>query len=206
MKNLVYALLILLVFFDCVNSQTVTIGTQIWCKKNLDVKTFQNGDTIHEAQTNSEWINAIIFKEPAWCYYENNSDNGQKYGLIYNIYAVNDPRGLAPEGFHIPSDEEWTILVDFLGGENIAGGKIKSKTGWVRNGNGTDEYGFNGLPGGIKGKLLSSGLLGYNSYWWCSQENGDNPYRFLVDYDSTINKGEQNESTGSGFYVRCIKD
>ena len=103
----------------------VSIGTQIWMSKNLDVSTFRNGDTIPEAKTNEEWKAADDNKQAAWCYYDNKAANGTKYGKLYNWYAVNDERGLAPVGWHVPTDQEWTVLSTFLGGEDVAGEKIK---------------------------------------------------------------------------------
>ena len=110
------------------NIKTVTIGTQVWMTTNLNVDKFRNGDPIPEAKTNEEWERAGENHQPAWCYYENKAANGTKYGKLYNWYAVNDPRGLAPEGFHVPSDEEWTTLEEYLGDD--AGKKMKSKSGW----------------------------------------------------------------------------
>ena len=112
------------------NAQTVTIGSQVWMTKNLDVSTFRNGDPIPQAKTKEEWEKARENQQPAWCYYDNDPANGAKYGKLYNWYAVNDSRGLAPVGYHIPSDAEWTKLTDFLGGESVAGTKMKSKSGW----------------------------------------------------------------------------
>ena len=109
--------------------QTVTIGTQVWTSKNLAVSKFRNGDAIPLAKTNAEWELAGQNYQPAWCYYENNGENGTKYGKLYNWYAVNDPRGLAPAGFHIPTDVEWTILTDYLGVDS-AGKQMKSISGW----------------------------------------------------------------------------
>ena len=106
-------------------AQTVTIGNQTWTTKNLDVATFRNGDAIPQAKTNEEWSAAGENKQPAWCYYDNDVKNGPKYGKLYNWYAVNDARGLAPAGWHIPTDEEWTVLSTFLGGEDGAGIKMK---------------------------------------------------------------------------------
>jgi len=130
MKNSL--ILLFLVIFSVSNSfgQTVTIGTQTWTTKNLDVATFRNGDLIPEAKTDEEWEAAGENKQPAWCYYENNTANGTKYGKLYNWYAVVDTRGLAPAGWHIPTDEEWTVLSTFLGGEDVAGKKMKSTSGW----------------------------------------------------------------------------
>ncbi len=106
------------------NSQTVTIGNQTWMTKNLDVSTFRNGDTIPEIKDGYEWERAGKEGRPAWCYYDNDTSYGRRYGKLYNWYAVNDPRGLAPVGYHIPSDQEWTMLTDYLGLN--AGSKMKS--------------------------------------------------------------------------------
>ena len=119
--------LILLLSFT-IKAQDVTIGTQTWTSKNLDVSKFRNGEAIPLAKTNAEWALAGQNKQPAWCYYENKGENGTKYGKLYNWYALNDPRGLAPNGYHIPSNAEWTILTDNLGEET--GTKMKSTSGW----------------------------------------------------------------------------
>jgi len=116
-------------FEGIVSSQTVTIGTQVWMTKNLNVDKFRNGDPIPQAKTDEEWENAGKNKQPAWCYYDKDPANGAKYGKLYNWYAVNDSRGLSPVGFHIPTDAEWTKLVNFLGSD--AGTKMKSKSGWI---------------------------------------------------------------------------
>jgi len=118
---------ILLLSFT-IKAQDVTIGTQTWTTKNLDVSKFRNGEAIPLAKTNAEWKSAGENQQPAWCYYENKGENGTTYGKLYNWYAVNDPRGLAPKGYHIPSDDEWTILTQNLGAE--AGTKMKSRSGW----------------------------------------------------------------------------
>src|ERR1700722_9533725 len=93
----------------------ITIGSQVWTKENLNVSTFRNGDPILEAQSYEEWRKAWDKHQPAWCYYKGDSANGNKYGKLYNWYAVNDSKGLAPQGWHIPSKDEWSILVTFLG-------------------------------------------------------------------------------------------
>ncbi len=125
-------ILLFLAIFSVCNSftQSVTIGSQTWTTKNLDVATFRNGDLIPEAKTDEEWEAAGENKQPAWCYYENNTANGIKYGKLYNWYAVVDTRGLAPAGYHIPTDDEWTVLSTYLGGEAVAGKKMKSTSGW----------------------------------------------------------------------------
>jgi hypothetical protein len=99
-------------------------------RENLDVDKFRNGDPIPEAKTDEEWYQATNNKEPVWCYYNNDPANGEKYGKLYNWFAVNDPRGLAPTGYHVPSDAEWTTLTNYLGGESVAGTKMKSTSGF----------------------------------------------------------------------------
>ena len=110
--------------------KSVKIGNQTWMAENLNVSTFRNGDPIPEAKTDEEWKRAGENQQPAWCYYENDPKNGQKYGKLYNWYAVNDPRGLAPEGWHVSTNIEWKNLADFQGGRWDAGKKMKSTSGW----------------------------------------------------------------------------
>jgi uncharacterized protein (TIGR02145 family) len=105
--------------------KTVVIGNQTWMAENLNVASFRNGDPIPEAKTKEEWDKATAEGKPAWCYYNNDTANGKIYGKLYNFHAVDDTRGLAPKGWHVPSDSEFTILTDYLGGESIAGKKMK---------------------------------------------------------------------------------
>ena len=202
---------ILLIGFGCISyAQTITIGTQVWMTKNLDVATFRNGDPIPQAKTDEEWEKAGDNQQPAWCYYDNDPANGAKYGKLYNWYAVNDSRGLAPSGYHIPSDAEWTILTDFLGGEKVAGTKMKSTDFWAdyegNSGNGTNESGFSGLPGGLRffnGTFLTIGKFGY---WWSSTENftGNAWPRFLYYFNGGVYRNYFNKQ--DGFSVRCLRD
>ena len=191
------------------DNNEVKIGTQIWTTKNLEVSTFRNGEAIPEAKSEKEWVKAVESKQPAWCYYDNDIQNGKKYGKRYNCYAVNDSRGLAPKGYHIPSDAEWTVLTDFLGGEFKAGDKMKSKTGWQKNGkksgNGNNSSGFNGLPGGSRyndGPLSNIGMVGF---WWSSTENDTSAawYRLLGYYNGNVYR---DFNRWEGYSVRCLKD
>ena len=116
--------LILLLSFT-IKAQEIKIGTQTWTSKNLDVTTYRNGETIPQVQDRKALLS---LKTGAWCYYDFKIANGIKYGKLYNWYAVNDPRGLAPKGYHIPTKEEWTMLTDYLGSK--AGKKMKSTSGW----------------------------------------------------------------------------
>jgi uncharacterized protein (TIGR02145 family) len=145
----------------------VAIGKQIWTSKNLNVTTYRNGDVIPQVQDANAWAN---LSTGAWCYYENNTANGSSYGKLYNWYAVNDPRGLAPKGYHIPTDNEWTILSENLGGTSEAGTKMKSSSGWKNNSNGTNTTGFAGLPGGYRYDYGYFFNVGAHGYWWSSSE------------------------------------
>jgi uncharacterized protein (TIGR02145 family) len=198
---------ILLIGFGCISyAQTITIGTQVWMTKNLDVATFRNGDPIPQAKTNEEWVKAGVNQQPAWCYYDNDPANGAKYGKLYNWYAVNDSRGLAPVGYHIPSDEEWIVLTGYLGGEDIAGTKIKSKNEWAEDGNGTNESGFSGLPGGCRdtnGSFLSIGKYGD---WWSSTEYSAGSARTRGLNYSYGRVYRSDYGKGRGFSVRCLRD
>ena len=133
--------------------------------KNLDVNRFRNGDPIRHAKTVEEWENAANNKQPAWCYYDNDPSNGEKYGKLYNWYAVRDSRGLAPKGFHIPTDDEWEILTTFLGGNDVAGIKMKKKIGWGENYIGTNSSGFSALPGGYRRGGEGFYDVGFFGYW-----------------------------------------
>ena len=151
---LVLAVTIFLSTFGCrvkdkdgSTQKTVKINNQEWMTENLNVSAFRNGDSIPEAKTDLDWEEAGKKGKPAWCYYANDPANGIKYGKLYNWYAVNDPRGLAPAGWHVPTDAEWTELINSLGGGELAGAKMKSTTGWVDNRTATNESGFSGLPG-----------------------------------------------------------
>jgi uncharacterized protein (TIGR02145 family) len=112
-----YSLIIVLLLqgVGSYSQDTVTIGSQVWMTKNLNVEKFRNGDPIPEARTNLEWEEAGKEGQPAWCYYDNDPSNGFKYGKLYNWYAINDTRGLAPEGWHIPNIEEWEELDSKVG-------------------------------------------------------------------------------------------
>jgi uncharacterized protein (TIGR02145 family) len=182
----------------------VTIGNQVWMTKNLDVSTFRNGDPIPQAQTDADWQNAGENKQPAWCYYDNDPSNGTKYGKLYNWYAIIDPRGLAPKGYHIPSDVEWTILENYLGPD--AGKKMKSTSGWIENGNSTNISGFSGLPGGsrsVDGRIYG---IGGDGEWWSSTERNtyDVWYRGLNFYDVVVSRASYYKEVGLS--VRCLRD
>jgi uncharacterized protein (TIGR02145 family) len=184
----------------------VEIGEQIWMSTNLNLDKFRNGDPIPEAKTAEEWKKAGDNKQPAWCYYNFDSKNGEKYGKLYNWYAVNDPRGLAPEGWHVPTDLEWTKLSNHLGGDTISGLKLKSEKGWENNGNGTNESGFNGLPSGFNANSDSFFYnIGKDGNWWSSTDGGEDYAwaRYLSYNLNSIGRSYPNKDLGMS--VRCLK-
>jgi uncharacterized protein (TIGR02145 family) len=185
---------------------TIVIGTQQWMEKNLDVVTYRNGDVIPQVTDASAWA---ALTTGAWCYYNNDVANGAIYGKIYNWYAVNDTRGLAPKGWHIPTDAEWTILTDKLGGITVAGGKMKSvgTTRWTTpNTLATNESGFTGLPGGSRDTNGAFYDVGLEGFWWSSSEGGTT-YAYVRElFYSYGDANTYNFSRKYGFSVRCLRD
>ncbi|MFZ4671930.1 MAG: fibrobacter succinogenes major paralogous domain-containing protein [Flavobacterium sp.] len=193
---------------DASNIETVVIGSQEWTVKNLNVSTYRNGDVIPEVKDPKKWQE---LKTGAWCYYDNDPENGKIYGKLYNWYAVNDPRGIAPEGFHIPSNDEWKTLNDYIDSEKIK--CVKKKV--LREKHQYElgdmmESRFKGLPGGARlieniGCFFTS--IDFDGAWWSSTENVTqsdlyntlNYYFWGVANDYSFNKQ-------FGFSVRCIKD
>ena len=185
---------------------SVSIGKQVWANQNLTITTFRNGDIIPEAKSNSEWKKAGENKQPAWCYYDNSLSNGEKFGILYNWYAVNDPRGLAPEGWHIPSDEEWTELSNALGGSEVAGEKMKTTTEWRKNKKSTNESGFSAFPAGYREDDGKFYVILVAQDWWSSTELSEQVawIRGLVFNYATLEKRYSGKA--NGLSVRCLKD
>ncbi len=181
----------------------VTIGSQVWTSKNLDVSTYRNGDVIPQVQDQNAWANLTT---GAWCYYDNDASNGTKYGKLYNWYAVNDKRGLAPKGFHIPSDAEWTVLTDYLGGADGAGRKMKSSTGWDSNGNGTNSSGFAGFPGGVRYADGTFHYIGRDNLWWSATENNSSNAWTRQLEDDDFGVSSYSNYKRNAFSVRCLRD
>lgn len=189
---------------------TVTIGTQIWMQKNLNVCKYRNGDDIPQVQDPTDWKNLTT---GAWCYYNNDptATTGTVYGKLYNWYAVNDPRGLAPTGYHVPSDAEWTTLTTFLGGESVAGNAMK-ETGiahWYspNNQDATNSSGFTGLPGGYRERFGAFVKIGSSGFWWSSSEFVGNPYAWIrylnYNYGGAVRSYYYKTE---GYSVRCLRD
>jgi len=183
----------------------ITIGTQIWSTKNLDVSTYRNGDPIPQVTDPIQWLNLTT---GAWCYYNNDPANGAIYGKLYNGYAVTDSRGLAPQGgWHIPTLTEWNTLSTYLGGDAIAGGKMKETgtTHWNSPNTGaTNSSGFTGLPGGIN--LNTEGgefdEINIGGYWWTSDRNNF----ITLQYDDSYRGSNNGFGSNFGLSVRLIKN
>ncbi|OFY62166.1 MAG: hypothetical protein A2V64_00860 [Bacteroidetes bacterium RBG_13_43_22] len=183
----------------------IRIGTQLWMSENLDVSHFLNGDEITEARSPEGWVRMGIEKKPAWCYGVNNPDNSNGYGRLYNWYAVNDPRGLAPKGWHIASDEEWTQFIDFMGNEVLAAMFMRG-SGLSEEGNKPINTGIKFPPAGARNS--NGGYLnpGSHGYWWSGTEvNGSDAWCRLLNYVQ-CNIYSLDFSKTAGLSVRCIKD
>ena len=186
--------------------ETINIGKQIWTTKNLDVSTYSNGEPIFHASSKEAMIDANENRVGAWCYYNHDPKNGEIYGKLYNWYCVNDERKLAPDGYHIPSDSEWSLLSEYLGGESIAGYKMKSTSGWNSNGNGDNSFGFNAFPGGYCNDNGNFNDITVYGYWWSSSEvnAGVAWYRYLLGGNARV--GRYLNYKSDGFSVRCLRD
>ena len=195
-----------------VNLPSVTIGTQIWSSKNLDVTRYRNGDLIPQVTDSTQWSNLTT---GAWCWYKNDSATyAATYGRLYNWYAVNDPRGFAPQGWHVPSAAEWnrlTISIDPSADttqccSNVAGTSMKSTSGWNSNGNGTNSSGFAGLPGGLCTTNGTFYCVGDYGNWWCTNEVGSAYASYcILYYDASYFRRDVAYKT-PGLSVRVVRD
>jgi len=182
----------------------VLIGNQFWMAENLKTTRFADGSVIPNVTDNFAWTQ---LSTSAWCNYNNSLANDLVYGKIYNGYTVSDPRNVCPAGWHAPTDAEWTILTDFLGGESVAGGKMKTTTGWSSPNTGaTNESNFSGLPGGLRSSNGTFNTVGFNGYWWCSSEGGPNSSWYRNLYYPNGYAARSSTSTQNGFSVRCLRD
>ena len=187
--------------------RTVKIGTQVWMAENLKTTKYRNGDPIANVTNGASWK---ALTTGAYCWYNNDAANKVTYGGLYNWFAVADSRKIAPTGWHVPTDAEWTVLTDFLGGLKVAGGKLKENgtSHWrTPNTGATNSCGFTALPGGYRyngdGSFSHVGDIGY---WWSSTAYGasDAWGRYLGDYNAYAYRNYNNKQ--GGFSVRCVRD
>lgn len=182
----------------------VQLGSQIWSVQNLNVTTFRNGDPIPEVRNEREWKHAAENGQPAWCYYDNKPENGNRYGRLYNWFAIMDERGIAPVGWHIPSKPEWNELVEHLDKYFTSAQVLDSLVS--TSASETPEDSFYRFQGGSRlanGSFVSGGQYGY---WW-----GSTCYLSTQSWLKNIRTGSafrvySSFNHGDGFSVRCIRD
>jgi len=203
--------LLALTVYTSMAQESIKIGTQVWTTTNLMVTTYRNGDSILVVSERKDWEMAGKEKKPVMCYYEFHTENGLKHGALYNWYAVTDPRGLAPTGWHIPSDDEWKKLTANLGGEEQCAHKLKATTDWPENTTykvkATNSSGFTALPGGYCtwGGLCKG--LGTVGEWWSSSTAGDaSAWLSVIDSSTGEIVGRPSFPKKHGASVRCVKD
>ncbi len=187
--------------------KTIRIGNQIWMAENLQVTHYLDGTPIPNVYDNEKWPNAT---DGAYCMENNDSINYKStYGVLYNFHAITNSHKLCPEGWHVPTEEECMILINYLDGNSIAGRKIKdnSRNLWKsKKSKATNESGFSGLPAGGRGQFGGPGDVGYYATWW-SSTSYDSLYAwhwgvFPDKPGIRSNPGHK----ASGFSIRCIKD
>jgi uncharacterized protein (TIGR02145 family) len=186
---------------------TVVIGAQTWIKENLRATKYSNGDVIGTTSPATLDITNETTPKYQWAY-NGNEGNAANYGRLYTWYAVTDNRNICPTGWHVPTDSEWSALFNYLGGESIAGGKLKETgtTHWITpNTEATNESGFTALPSGSRQMNGSFMFMGYNCQWWKNIEfNTNNAYTCNLTYDYGF-VGGSDFNKKNGFSVRCIK-
>ncbi len=183
------------------SNMSLYLGNQVWMSSNLNVDCFRNGDKILEAKTDQEWEDAWKNNQPAWCYYQNDPVNGEIYGKIYNWHAVNDVRCICPEDYRIPNITDWMTLMKYCWGVSFAGKKLKSTSGWERNGD--NESNFSAKPGGSR----EGRCFGDNrsvKYWSNSSEESNYVKCVEIHYADQLYFTEEHVSCG--FYLRCINE
>jgi len=188
---------------------TVIIGTQCWMQTNLKTTKYNNSDII--GTSNPDTLNISSEQNPTYQWaFEGNTTYAATYGRLYTWYAITDPRAVCPTGWHIPTDEEWTTLINYLGGDSIAGEKLKEAgtAHWYAPNYGvTNQSDFTALPGGYRTPNgMYSGIL-FKGMWWSATQSNlpDNAYDRQLSYNTNeVNRG--NNSKKMGFAVRCVKD
>ncbi len=184
----------------------VTVGTQVWMVENLKTTKYNDGSSIPDVTNDTAWFGLT---NGACCDYNNTLGNFTSYGKLYNYYAVVDARKICPTGWHVPTDAEWTTLTTYLGGELLAGGKLKESglTHWFSPNTGAENsVGFIALPGGYRRNLGSFDNMGYSGIWWSSSEESTITAwdRDMTNSDSQIYRASNFKSMGLS--LRCIRD
>jgi uncharacterized protein (TIGR02145 family) len=196
-----------LVYDICGNAyHVVTIGTQDWLKENLKTTKYQTGDPIEDYSDSIKWAGSRI---GAYSFFNNDPNNSDLYGVLYNWFAVHDNRNIAPAGWHVATADDWRLLIEYLGDDSTTGSKLKevgTNHWYPPNSDATNESGFTALPGGYRSsKSEFRDLKSYGS-WWSSTEFTDGlVWRFGLVYNS----GSVNSATRTkkfGYSVRCVRN
>lgn len=187
---------------------SVTIGTQVWMTKNLKTRRYRNGDKIWTTIPSTLDITTESTPKYQWAY-NGNENNIDIFGRLYTWYTITDSRGVCPRGWHVPSDEEWNILITYLEGKLYAGGNLK-ETGtehWTApNAGATNATDFSALPGGYRFYYGRFSDFGFSGFWWSSTESSDSGAygRGMFSYNNQVPRFTF--SKNDGLSVRCIKD
>jgi uncharacterized protein (TIGR02145 family) len=190
---------------DGYNYATVQIGDQCWFSENLRSEHYRDGESIPGNLDNATWSTT---EAGAQAYFNNDAGNLTEYGRMYNWYAVNDDRGLCPSGWHVPSDDEYTTLTEFLGGASVAGGKMKEAGTAHWNAPNTEADNASGFTALGSGYHASSGSFGdwlLSSYFWSSSLSGSNALLRELHYN-TADVSRYSSHPRDGFAVRCVMD
>lgn len=186
--------------------KTIIHENQEWMAQNLNVSHFANGEPIFRAKTAKEWKQAGDDGKAAWCYYQNNKENGKKYGKLYNWHAISDPRGLAPEGWRVPNNTDWETLIDNIGNPNNAGERMKSTENWLNAPKGNLKDGFNAMPaGGRDNTGTFTGLKSRAFFWSATDQLMFYGNYFVITYN-TKSIEQKSIYKDYGFSVRCMRD
>lgn len=240
MKNLNFLMLIIMMptfilaqesgtFTDSRDNQTykwVKIGTQVWMAENLKATKYRDGTVLPNVTDKDSWAD-LGSDDIAWCYYDNDSKNVQKYGVLYTWAAAtleqsskSNPsgiKGVCPDGWHLPSNAEWEEMAEFINKDKgvysksgndwkNVGGHLKAANCWNNDGNGTDDYGFLGLPGGNRDGYGYFNYLGEYGYWWSTTEEDKYSAWYRSLYYDDSNLATRNHGKEKGRSVRCVKD
>ena len=226
LSNSFFCLLLIAIVFSCKKDPDtidggVKIGDQVWMKKNLDVAFYSNGDAIPQATTEAEWKYYNENQIGAWSYLKFDESYNERYGKLYNWYVIGDKRGVAPKGWRVPTSNDFNVLINYAGGESVAGENLKSDHGWDCNSSlfvgckqGKDKYGFEGLPAGeMQGGSFYNAHIRTN-FWtstdgtgtFCDQYCSADEYadQMTLDYerdDAVVSADHKNE----GLSIRCIE-
>ena len=195
--------------YDGNTYHTITIGNQVWMAENLKVTKYRNGNAISSASDPTAWSSLTA---GTYCNYSNSSTNKTTYGTLYNWYAVNDARVIAPTGWHVPTQAEWTTLINYLGNASIAGDILKEtgNTHWSGTYTAaTNASGFTALPGGYVGQqnnVYGFYGIGTDGYWWTATEVDSNTASSWSLNNNSPLAVPSNTAKQYGFSIRCVKD